>query len=123
MLKCWQTTREDEEIEQLSTWQESKLTKLRMFLLQMPCPCIFRVERLATSFNRALKFLVTHGMFGRNVLAKIIGEAFGANRTFVRIVNTDNTEFGSISTPCLTQIVPSRAVLRSVCPYSIIELG
>ena len=91
-----------------------------MLLFQMPCPCILRVERLAASFNRALKSLVTHGMFGRHVLAKILGEAFGANRTFVRIVNT---EFGSISTPCLTQIVPSRAVLRSVCPDSIVELG
>ena len=120
MLKCWQTTREDEEIEQLSTGEESKLTKLRMPLFQMPCPCIFRVERLATSFNRALKFLVTHGMIGRNVIAKILGEAFGANRTSVRIINN---EFGSISTPCLTQIVPSRAVLRSVCPDSIVELG
>ena len=120
MLKCWQTTREDEEIEQLPTGEESKLTKLRMLLFQMPCPCIFRVERLAASFNKALKFLVTHGMFGRNVIAKILGETSGTNRTFVRIVNN---EFGSISTPCLTQIVPSRAVLRSVCPYSIIELG
>ena len=71
MLKCWQTTREDEEIEQLWTGEESKrcLRRLRMLLFQMPCPCIFRVERLATSFNRALKFLVTHGMFGRNVLS------------------------------------------------------
>ena len=86
----------------------------------MPCPCIFRVERPVASVNRALKFLVTHGMFGRNVLAKILGEAFGANRKFVRIVNN---EFGSISAPCLTQFVPSRVVLRSVCPDSIIELG
>ena len=120
MLKCWQTTREDEEIEQLSTGEESKLTKLRMPLFQMPCPCIFRVERPVASVNRALKFLVTHGMFGRNVLVKILGEAFGANRKFVRIVNN---EFGSISAPCLTQIVPSRAVLRSVCPDYIVELG
>ena len=86
----------------------------------MPCPCILRVERLAASFNRALKFLVTHGMFGRHVLAKILGETFGANRAFVRIVNN---EFGSISTPCLKQSVPSRAVLRSVCPDYIVELG
>ena len=120
MLKCWQTTREDEEIEQLSTGEESKLTKLRMLFFQMPCPCIFRVERLAAFFNRALKFLVTHGMFGRNVIAKILGETSGTNRTFVRIVNN---EFGSISAPYLTQIVPSRTVLRSVCPDSIIELG
>ena len=111
---------QDAEIEQLSTREESKLTKLRMLFFQMPCPCIFRVERLAAFFNRALKFLVTHGMFGRNVIAKILGETSGTNRTFVRIVNN---EFGSISAPCLTQFVPSRVVLRSVCPDSIIELG